>query len=254
MNKSYVSAAVFALIYNVQAVKVTESREPLLTWSPKAHKAGFKMGYTVPNFGPQSNEIAETYSSLATTEEKLGHKLGNPAAPSPKGPPKDYFVPNFGKDEDIAGTQGNAIAAESKLGHTWDWQKDTSKPPPRDYFIPNFGEDREISFTRQHLAQTEEKLGHKWNWSKAGADNKKDYFVPNFGMDSDVKDSLSHLKQEQAIHGTWDLPKDDWFVQTEEGQEREPLLTWSATAHKAGHPVDYFVPNFGADADLAAQS
>jgi len=203
------------------------------------------MGYTVPNFGPQSNEIAETYSSLATTEELLGHKLGNPAAPAPKGPPKDYFVPNFGKDEDIAGTQANAIATESKLGHTWDWKKDTSKPPPRDYFIPNFGEDREIGFTRQHLAQTEEKLGHKWNWSKAGADNKKDYFVPNFGMDSDVKDSLSHLKQEQAIHGTWDLPKDDWFVQTEEGQEREPLLTWSASAHKAGHPVDYFVPNFG---------
>ena len=27
--------------------------------------------------------------------------------------------------------------------------------------------------------------------------------------------------------------------------EREPLLTWSPSAHKSGHPVDYFVPNFG---------
>ena len=104
MNKSYASAAALCLIYNVQAVKVTESREPLLTWSPTGHKAGFKMGYTVPNFGPQSTEIADTYQSLATTEEILGHKMGNPAAPSPKGPPKDYFVPNFGKDSDIATT------------------------------------------------------------------------------------------------------------------------------------------------------
>ena len=70
--------------------------------------------------------------------------------------------------------------------------------------------------------------------------------MPNFGLDSDVKDSLSHLSQEQAIHGTWDLPKDDWFIQTEENQEeqREPLLTWSPTGHK-GFKKDYFVPNFG---------
>ena len=71
--------------------------------------------------------------------------------------------------------------------------------------------DTDIAASYGSLATTEEKLGHKWGWSKAGADNKKDYFVPNFGMDGDVKDSLSHLKQEQAIHGTWDLPKDDWF-------------------------------------------
>ena len=194
MNKNYMGAAALCLIYNVQAVKVTEAREPLLTWSPSSKKSGHPVDYTVPNFGPQSTEIKDTYESLATTEDRLGHKMGNPAAPSPKGPPKDYFVPNFGKDEDIATTQGHVLAAEASLGHQWDWHKDTSKPPPRDYFVPNFGEDREITFTRQHLAQTEEKLGHKWNWSKAGPSNKKDYFVPNFGLDSDIKDSLSNLK------------------------------------------------------------
>lgn len=188
------SATALCLIYNVSAVKVTETREPLLTWSPTAHKAGFKQGYSVPNFGAQSSEIAETYASLATTEGVLGHKLGNPADKGPKGPPKDYFVPNFGKDADIASTQVSVLNTENALGHAWDWKKDTSKPPPRDYFIPQFGEDRDISFTRQHLAQTEEKLGHKWNWAKAGADNKKDYFVPQFGMDKDVADSLTHLK------------------------------------------------------------
>ena len=34
--------------------------------------------------------------------------------------------------------------------------------------------------------------------------------------------------------------------------DREPLLTWSPTAHKPGHKVDYFVPNFGAqDEDIS---
>lgn len=254
MNKTYASAAALCFIYNVQAVKVTESREPLLTWSPTPKKGGFKKDYTVPNFGPQSTEIKDTYESLASTENLLGHKLGNPAAPKPKDPPRDYFVPNFGKDEDIATTQVNAIAAEGSLGHTWDWHKDTSKPPPRDYFVPNFGEDREISFTRQHLAQSEDKLGHKWNWAKAGKDHKKDYFVPNFGLDSDIKDSLNNLNQEQSIHGKWDLPKDEWFLQTAEKTEREPLLTWSPKAHKLGFKADYFVPNFGAvDSDLVDQ-
>ena len=32
--------------------------------------------------------------------------------------------------------------------------------------------------------------------------------------------------------------------------QREPLLTWKAKAPK-GHPVDYFVPNFGTDRDIA---
>jgi len=104
MNKSYISAAALCLIYNVEAAKITETREPLLTWSPTAKKSGFKQGYTVPNFGPQDTEISNTYGSLATTETILGHKLGNPSAAKPKGPPKDYFVPNFGKDADIAET------------------------------------------------------------------------------------------------------------------------------------------------------
>jgi len=33
--------------------------------------------------------------------------------------------------------------------------------------------------------------------------------------------------------------------------EREPLLTWAPTPPKT-HPMDYFVPNFGIDHDIAA--
>ena len=33
--------------------------------------------------------------------------------------------------------------------------------------------------------------------------------------------------------------------------EREPLLTWAPSPPK-GHPIDYFVPNFGVDFDIKA--
>jgi len=121
------------------------------------------------------------------------------------------------------------------------------------YTVPNFGpQSNEIAETYSSLSKTEEKLGHKWNWSKAGASNKKDYFVPQFGMDQDVKDSLSNLKSGQATLGTWDLPKDDWFIQTNATETREPLATWSPSSHKLGFKADYFVPNFGGqDEDIS---
>ena len=33
--------------------------------------------------------------------------------------------------------------------------------------------------------------------------------------------------------------------------EREPLLTWEPSPPKT-HPINYFVPNFGADSDINA--
>ena len=33
-------------------------------------------------------------------------------------------------------------------------------------------------------------------------------------------------------------------------RRREPLLTWSPSAKKSDHPVDYPVPNFGEDHDI----
>ena len=32
--------------------------------------------------------------------------------------------------------------------------------------------------------------------------------------------------------------------------DREPLLTWSSASKKSAHPLNYFVPNFGRDADV----
>lgn len=92
-------------------------------------------------------------------------------------------------------------------------------------------------------------MGHKWNWAKAGAPPKRDYGVPDFGMDHDIQDSIKHLNQNEKRYGQWTLPKDDWYLQTEENVDREPLATWAPTPKK-GHKVDYFVPNFGLDEDV----
>ena len=116
--------------------------------------------------------------------------------------------------------------SEKKSGH------------PLNYFVPNFGpQDVEIADTYGSLATTEVKLNHKLGWSKAGKGHDKDYFVPNFGpVDADIADSLKNLKDQEADKGKWDLPKDEWFVQTEEEQQREPLLSWSPSSKKSGHP------------------
>ncbi len=34
--------------------------------------------------------------------------------------------------------------------------------------------------------------------------------------------------------------------------QREPLLTWAPTPHPSPYPVDYAVPNFGVDHDIAS--
>ena len=126
------------------------------------------------------------------------------------------------------------------------WSPKEKKGFKKDYFVPNFGpQDSEIADTYASLASTEIKLNHKLGWSKKDKGHDKDYFVPNFGMDADVATSLNNLKTEEAAHGKWNLPKDEWFVQTDAEESREPLLTWEPTAHKVGFKHDYFVPNFG---------
>ena len=95
-------------------------REPLLTWEPTSKK-GFKKNYFVPNFGGQDADIGETYSSLAVTEERLGHKLG--WTKKDDGHKKDYFIPQFGMDVDVATSLDNLKDQEASKGK-WDLPKD----------------------------------------------------------------------------------------------------------------------------------
>lgn len=91
----------------------------------------------------------------------------------------------------------------------------------------------------------EKKYG-KWDYPKAAADPPPtDYFVPHFGYDSDIVASLKNLKDEEKLHGTWNIET----VQLDSETDREPLLTWAPTPPKT-HPMNYFVPHFGEDADV----
>ena len=89
--------------------------------------------------------------------------------------------------------------------------------------------------------------------------------MPNFGKDHEIEASQGHEKAaEGSLNHKWVLKKDedDKFIlpekeiefkllQTGEQTEREPLLTWKPTPPKT-HPINYFVPNFGTDEDIAA--
>lgn len=87
------------------------------------------------------------------------------------------------------------------------------------------------------------------------------YFVPNFGVDEDIKATkTNYINAEASLNKTWTVPKDGYtigwatnnreYLQTETESEREPLLTWAPT-EPASHPVNYFVPNFGQDHEIA---
>ena len=201
MNK----IAAMCLIASVEASQITETREPLLTWAPSAKK-GHPVDYFVPNFGNDS-DMAVQQNSVAKSEAALKHVF----TPKRDADDEKWVVPSA--DAEFKLLQAFAdMETEENREPLLTWSPTAKKSGfKKDYFIPNFGEDRDIGFTRQHLSDTETKLNHKWNWAKAGKDHKKDYAVPNFGRDADINDSISNLKSMEAQHGTWDLPKDDWF-------------------------------------------
>jgi len=57
----------------------------------------------------------------------------------------------------------------------------------------------------------------------------KEYTVPNFGEDKEILAVKQHLNAAEAKYGKWDLKKND----------------------KPDHPINYKVPNFGMDQDIA---
>ena len=99
------------------------------------------------------------------------------------------------------------------------------------------------------------------------------YFVPDLGLDEEVVDSLNHLSKAEKksghkftnknyfIHSRWSGER--WnYVQVDEesgvyiDKSREPLVSYgkvdsAAPKSKITHPINYSVPNFGVDSDIA---
>ena len=71
--------------------------------------------------------------------------------------PVNYFVPDFGVDEDIQNTHNHLAGAEKSLGHKWEHASfKAPKGPPRDYFVPNFGVDHDIQTTHDNLEEAQQ--------------------------------------------------------------------------------------------------
>lgn len=145
----------------------------------------------------------------------------------------NYFVPDFGVDNDVLNTQKHLADSEGKLGHKLFATFKKSEGHPVDYFVPNFGADQnDVRLTQSNIEEAEQELGHKFqaDFKPAGPAPPKDYFVPNFGVDNDIKDNTQNLlnAEKKLDHKLWKDYK------------------------KPGPPPprDYFVPNFGLDEDI----
>ena len=77
--------------------------------------------------------------------------------------PVDYFVPNFGMDEDIKRVDALARAASGYEAWKFVPKDKRPKPHPTDYVVPDFGEDQDIIATQASIVSTEEKLKKKFN-------------------------------------------------------------------------------------------
>ena len=79
----------------------------------------------------------------------------------PKGHPIDYFVPNFGIDNDIKATDKHIADSEKKLKHVWTPVKN-GDPNPTDYFVPNLGLDKDIIDAGASIQSSQATLNHVW--------------------------------------------------------------------------------------------
>ena len=142
----------------------------------------------------------------------------------------NYFVPNFGQDEDIEDSLRHTEAAEEKLSHKLQASFKTPKGHPVDYYVPNFGEDHDITVAKKNLAETEKDLKTTFSATfKPPKGHPVDYPVPDFGQDHDIKDSLSN---------------------TANAQESLGHVMQASFKKPKGPPRDYYVPNFGVDQDI----
>lgn len=200
---------------------------------------------------------------MSNAESKLGKKLA--VVKKAADPPRDYFVPNFGKDRDLVINDINLDQAQKQHGHVLQATFEKPKGHPVDYKVPNFGVDKEILATQKHIGEAEKKLGKKFSPSLKAKEFPTDYKVPNLGMDVDIKNTQGSLiSSEKKLKTKWNPKKDadgayivptaTVTLQTESNMnmESDPICSSAGCTQYEHpkletHPMDYFVPNFGTD-------
>ena len=111
---------------------------------------------------PSANQLLMD-DPTCTTSQETGHCLLTHYKDENKDPhPMDYFVPNFGKDHEIAANDGSLAWAEKYLKHHW---IPAEKPKPEDpimYAGKDTPLDGDMVASLKHLEQMEKKHG-AWN-------------------------------------------------------------------------------------------
>merc|ERR1711990_1163703 len=97
------------------------------------------------------NDSTGEFSEYPLPKNPLGYKI-------------DYFVPNFGVDNEVAASAASLSETEKLMEHKFNLpDPDNQKPGyDTDYFVPNFGADHDIANIKDAITQTESKLDYKW--------------------------------------------------------------------------------------------
>jgi len=162
-------------------------------------------------------DIQFTLDHAKKSEQALSHEWKiKPDSEKPKDPPRNYFVPNFGMDRDIADSLKHTAQAENKLG-AWNPANlaqtgneihlesdpicssagcNQYKFPKKDlgyeldYPVPNLGQDREIKANFNSLNKAEAIVKHHWEF---GTDASKEKWKnPAKEVMYDYAPSLDH--------------------------------------------------------------
>jgi len=116
-------------------------------------------------------------------------------------------VPNFGLDHDIATSQANEQATESKLNHQWvpKWDEEKEK-----FEVPS----PDIEFKLLELQQKSDPIcasSATGECPKKAKDTR--VIFPIYPKDKTVEHTAEHVAQQEKIHGSWKRPSDRRAVQ-----------------------------------------
>ena len=126
-------------------------------------KIPFDTGYTVPNFG-QDEDVKSALAFGKDAASDFGvdwSKFAQGDAPKP--PKRDYFVPNFGVDNEIVDNHASLAIAEGLVGHKLKIPKNdkpTGKGVPA--VANNQALDGDIVTTLKNEKAASQSLGQKW--------------------------------------------------------------------------------------------
>jgi hypothetical protein len=146
----------------------------------------------------------------------------------------NYFVPNFGRDRDVKATDLSLAWAEKSRNHVWNYKKPEKKKEDNDFRVPDFGLDQDVIWTDQNIKREETRLKHEW---KPEQDENGVWVVP------EPFDNKSYTYKPVAN------------VQLDSEVESDPICSSAGCPERKtkapdGHPINYFVPNFGRDTHI----